>query len=58
VYGEIAGMLLGGCARDPLVSTTLNTAAAGNWQIEKQIDRVTRHANIERVAGGAKFARP
>jgi hypothetical protein len=40
--GAITGLLLGGCAaNDPVVSTTLNTAPAGNWQTEKQLDRIT-----------------
>lgn len=38
----LMGLLwLGGCTiRDPAVGTSV-TAAAGNWQIEKQIDRIT-----------------
>jgi hypothetical protein len=39
--GAIAvGALLAACVRDPLVTAT-NTAAAGNWRIERETDRIT-----------------
>jgi len=42
VCGVVAGaMLLAACAaRDPVV-VGANTAPAGNWQIERQVDRIT-----------------
>ncbi|MGI8525676.1 MAG: hypothetical protein ACR2K5_05770 [Pseudolabrys sp.] len=39
--GAVSGILLGGCAGDPITAPTLNTARAGNWEIERQIDRIT-----------------
>jgi hypothetical protein len=37
---SVAAVLLCGCARDPLVSST-HTTSAGNWKIENQVDRIT-----------------
>ncbi len=35
-------LLLAACARDPFVSTTTaNTTPAGEWRIERQVDRIT-----------------
>ena len=35
-------LLLAACTRDPYVSTTTgNTTPAGEWRIERQVDRVT-----------------
>ena len=35
-------LLLAACARDPFVSvTTANTTPAGEWRIERQVDRIT-----------------
>jgi hypothetical protein len=36
----LTALLLSACARDPVVGMT-NTTRAGDWQIEKQIDRIT-----------------
>jgi len=36
----VAGVLGGCAARDPAVSSS-DTIAAGNWKIERQIDRIT-----------------
>jgi hypothetical protein len=36
----VPALLLGACARDPLVSTS-QAVPAGNWRIERQVDRVT-----------------
>ena len=41
VTGTIAfGALLSACVRDPIV-TAANTTAAGNWRIEREVDRIT-----------------
>jgi hypothetical protein len=40
IAGLIAAAALAACARDPIVSTS-NTISAGNWQVERQTDRVT-----------------
>jgi len=41
IAGAIAlGALASACARDPIVTAT-NTAAAGNWRVEREVDRIT-----------------
>jgi hypothetical protein len=38
----LAVLLLAACTRDPFVNTTIaNTTPAGDWRIEKQVDRIT-----------------